>query len=307
MGNIDVTNLTYCGEKAKEIFIKDLYESKLKSYGLTYMPGVKGRQQLATGNVSDLFQAFTCPFSASGDVVLDEKWIESVAMKVNLEECYDTFWPTFMSAQTEISLNGGIPQTFFEWFFDGVLRGELGKEYEQIFWNGDTTGTGYLAIADGIVKQMTADNKVTKITGSAVTVSNVLAQVEAVALAGLGLNAENLDNFKIFMNKNDYRLLVAALGKAAILSTEVWSNFGKDGDKIYAYGFEVVPCEIAKDAILLAPANNIVLGYDIADSEISYKIIDMRDTTLDNTFRVGVITNIAIGYVYPELMVLSNK
>ena len=129
-------------------------------------------------------------------------------MKVNLEECYDTFWPTFMSAQTEISLNGGIPQTFFEWFFDGVLRGELGKEYEQIFWNGDTTGTGYLAIADGIVKQMTADNKVTKITGSAVTVSNVLAQVEAVALAGLGLNAENLDNFKIFMNKNDYRLLV---------------------------------------------------------------------------------------------------
>ena len=32
------------------------------------------------------------------------------------------------------------------------------------------------------------------------------------------------------MNKNDYRLLVAALGKAAILSTEVWSNFGKDGD-----------------------------------------------------------------------------
>jgi len=48
------------------------------------------------------------------------------------------------------------------------------------------------------------------------------------------------------------------------------------------------------------------LGYDIADSEVSYKIIDMRQTTLDNTFRVGVITNIAIGYVYPELIVVSK-
>ena len=58
--------------------------------------------------------------------------------------------------------------------------------------------------------------------------------------------------------------------------------------------------------MILAPAKNLVLGYDIADSEVSYKMIDMRQTTLDNTFRVGVITNIAIGYVYPELIVVSK-
>ena len=306
---VQVNNLTYEGEYAKEIFVKNLYESKLKQMGITYMPGVKGKQQLVSGEVSDLFQKFTCPFEGSGSAELTEKWIEGVPMKVNLEQCYDSFWPTFMAAQTEVSLNGGIPQSFFEWFFNDMLIKELGKEYEQIFWNGDKTSgaTDTLKIADGLVKQLNADSKVNKITGSALTVDNIVSQVEAVALKGIEAAADtDMTDYKLFMNVNDVRLLNVALAKEAILNTQVWANFGREGDKIYAYGFEVVPCMIAKNNIVLSPAKNLVLGYDIADSEVSYKIIDMRQTTLDNTFRVGVITNIAIGYVYPELIVVSK-
>ena len=306
---VQVNNLTYEGEYAKEIFVKNLYESKLKQMGITYMPGVKGKQQLVSGEVSDLFQKFTCPFEASGSATLAEKWIEGVPMKVNLEQCYDSFWPTFMAAQTEVSLNGGIPQSFFEWFFNDMLIKELGKEYEQIFWNGDKTSgaTDTLKIADGLVKQLNADPKVNKLTGSVLTVDNIVSQVEAVALKGIEAAADtDMTDYKLFMNVNDVRLLNVALAKEAILNTQVWANFGREGDKIYAYGFEVVPCMIAKNNIVLSPAKNLVLGYDIADSEVSYKIIDMRQTTLDNTFRVGVITNIAIGYVYPELIVVSK-
>lgn len=306
---VNVTNLTYEGEYAKEIFIKNLYESKLKNFGITYMPGVKGKQQLVSGDVSDLFQKFTCPFSASGEAELTEKWIEGVPMKVNLEQCYDSFWSTFLAAQTEVSLNGGVPQAFFDWFFNGVLVPELSREYEQIFWNGDKAAdaTDTLKIADGIVKQLNADTKVNKVTGAVLTVDNILAQVEAVALKAMDAASETeMEDYKLFMNVNDFRLLKVALSKEAILGDQVWANFGRDGEKIYAFGFEVVPCLIAKNAMVLAPAKNLVLGYDIADSEISYKMIDMRQTTLDNTFRVGVITNIAIGYVYPELIVVSK-
>jgi hypothetical protein len=306
---VDVTNLTYEGEYAKEIFIKNLYESKLKNFGITYMPGVKGKQQLVSGDVSDLFQKFTCPFSASGDAELTEKWIEGVPMKVNLEQCYDSFWSTFLAAQTEVSLNGGVPQAFFDWFFNGVLVPELSREYEQIFWNGDKAAdaTDTLKIADGIVKQLNADTKVNKVIGAVLTVDNILTQVEAVALKAMEAASETeMEDYKLFMNVNDFRLLKVALSKEAILGDQVWANFGRDGEKIYAFGFEVVPCLIAKSAMVLAPAKNLVLGYDIADSEISYKMIDMRQTTLDNTFRVGVITNIAIGYVYPELIVVSK-
>lgn len=306
---IDVANLTYEGEYAKEIFVKNLYESKLKNYGITYMPGVKSKQQLVSGTVSDLFQAFTCPFSPSGEAELSEKWIEGVPMKVNLEQCYDAFWPTFMAAQTEVSLNGGIPQSFFEWFFNDVLIKELGKEYEQIFWNGDKTSgaTDTLKIANGLVQQLNADGKVNKVTGAALTSDNIVAQIEAAALKAIEAAGDtDMTDYKVFMNVNDVRLLNVALANEAILNTQVWANFGRDGQTIYAYGFEVVPCMIAKNTIVIAPAKNLVLGYDIADSEITYKIIDMRQTTLDNTFRVGVITNIAIGYVYPELIVISK-
>ena len=306
---VDVQNLTYDGEYAKEIFVKNLYESKLKNYGITYMPGVKSKQQLVSGDVSDLFQKFTCPFSPSGDVELSEKWIEGIPMKVNLEQCYDAFWPTFMAAQTEVSLNGGVPQAFFEWFFNGVLVPELGKEYEQIFWNGDKANgaTDTLKIADGLVKQLNADAKVNKVTGAVLTVDNILAQIEAAALKAVEAAGDtDMTDYKLFINVNDARLLNVALAKEAILNTQVWANFGREGDKVYAYGFEVVPCMIAKNTFVIAPAKNLVLGYDIADSEVSYKMIDMRQTTLDNTFRVGVITNIGIGYVYPELIVVSK-
>ena len=306
---VKVQNLTYEGEYAKEIFIKNLYESKLKNYGITYMPGVKSKTQLVSGEVSDLFQKFTCPFSPSAEATLSEKWIEGVPMKVNLEQCYDSFWPTFMAAQTEVSLNGGVPQAFFEWFFNGVLVPELGKEYEQIFWNGDKTSgaTDTLKIADGIVKQLAADSKVNKVTGATLTVDNILAQIEAAALKAVEAAGDtDMSDYKLFINVNDARLLNVALAKEAILNTQVWANFGREGDKVYAYGFEVVPCMIAKNTLVIAPAKNLVLGYDIADSEVSYKMIDMRQTTLDNTFRVGVITNIGIGYVYPELIVVSK-
>lgn len=308
MANVtNVENLTYSGEYAKEIFIKNLYESNLKGFGITYLPGVKNRQQLVTGNVDNMFQSYTCPFSPAGEVTLTETWIEGVPMKVNLEECFDTYWATFMAAQTEVSLNGGVPQAFFDWFFNGVLVPELAKEYEQIFWNGDSTKTGYLKITDGIVKKLAADDAANKIAGSAITVDNAVAQVEAVALKGIEVAGDaNMEDYKIFMNVNDVRLLKVALAKEAILGDQVWANFGKEGEKVYAFGFEIVPCAIAKNSIVLAPAKNLVLGYDVADSEISYKMIDMRETTLDNTFRVGVITNIGIGYVYPELIVVST-
>lgn len=306
--SVDMTNLTYSGEYAKQIFVKNLYESKLKEYGITYMPGVKSKQQLVTGDVNNIFQAFTCPFSPNGQVSLNETWIEGVPLKVNLEQCYDSFWNTFMAAQTEVSLNGGIPQTFFDWFFNNVLIPELKKEYEDIFWNGYKKNVPVDAheITDGLRKKLSEDSKVNKVAGVQLTVDNIVAQIEAVALKAINAATDvDMSDYKLFMNVQDFRLLNVALSKEAILNTQVWANFGREDGKVYAFGFEVVPCNMYKDNLILAPAKNLVLGFDIADSEINYKLIDMRDTTLDNTFRVGVITNIAIGYVYPELITIS--
>lgn len=301
----ELGNINYCGKEAQEIFVKDLYESDLKGYGIRYMSGVKGKTQLMSGEVGDLFQAYSCPFTPSGEVTLSEQWIEPSAIKVNLEECYDAFWNSFLVEQTEISLNGGIPSTFYDWFFNNVLAKKLRKEYEEIFFNGAKGKGGYLGLADGIVKKVNDAENSVKVSGAALTTANILGIVGEVADAINGLDAE-VEGYKIFINHMDYRKLMTALGNESPLTTAVWANFAKQGEKVFAYGYEIVPCRIEKNTILASHPMNLVLGYDVENGDIQYKIVDMRESTLENMFRVGVITNIAVGVVYPELCVIAK-
>lgn len=301
----ELGNINYCGKEAQEIFVKDLYESDLKGYGIRYMSGVKGRTQLMSGEVGDLFQEYSCPFTPSGEVTLSEQWIEPTAIKVNLEECYDAFWNSFLVEQTEISLNGGIPSTFYDWFFNNVLAKKLRKEYEEIFFNGAKGKGGYLGLADGIVKKVNDAENSVKVSGAALTTANILGIVGEVADAINGLDAE-VEGYKIFINHMDYRKLMTALGNESPLTTAVWANFAKQGEKVFAYGYEIVPCRIEKNTILASHPMNLILGYDVENGDIQYKIVDMRESTLENMFRVGVITNIAVGVVYPELCVIAK-
>ena len=86
----------------------------------------------------------------------------------------------------------------------------------------------------------------------------------------------------------------------------VWNNYGKKGDIITIYGFEIHAAEISKNTIIVGPTGNLVLGYDTQDSQIEYRIIDMRETTGENKFRVLALSNIAVGLILDELFVISK-
>lgn len=310
---IDVSGLTYCGEEYRNIFAKDIYDIDLRQYGITFMDGVKGKMKMYTGEIGDVWQAYSCPFTPQGAASLAESFIEPVAIKSNLENCYDTFWNTFLVEQTEISLRGGIPQTFAEWFF-ARYRKKMAKEYQEIFWQGDTGRTGttkaYLKVTDGIEKQLDGNTGVTKVSGATITVDNAVAQVEAVIMKGLEVAGEievDTEGYKVFMNHQDVRLLEVALGKICCPNKEsIFSNYARENGRIYINGYEVVPTMQSKNTIIFGPARNLVLGYDTFDSHLEWKLIDMRDTTGDNMFRILAISNIAVGIVLPELFVVSK-
>lgn len=311
---INVSGLTYCGKEAQEIFSKDIYDISLRQYGITFMDGVKGKMKIYTGEIGDAWQLYTCPFTPSGSTSLSEAYIEPAAIKVNQENCYDTFWNTFLVDQTEISLRGGIPQTFSEWYF-GKLRQKMAKEYQEIFWAGDSGRTAstktYLKAVDGVEKKLDATiPSGNAITLSAFTVANVLAQVEGAidkALEVAAVAEVDTMDYKVFMNHADVRLLEVALGKICCPNKEsIFSNYARENGRIYIMGFEVVPTMQSKNTIIVGPAKNLVLGYDTFDSHIEYKLIDMRDTTGDNMFRILAISNIAVGIILPELFVFGK-
>jgi len=311
---IDLSNITYCGKEAQEIFSKDIYDIDLRQYGITYMDGVKGKMKMYSGEIGDAWQLYTCPFTPQGSASLAEAYIEPSAIKVNQENCYDTFWNTFLVEQTEISLRGGIPQTFGEWYFT-KLRQKMAKEYQEIFWQGDTARTAstktYLKATDGIEKKLHDNTGVTKVTGAAFTIDNAIAQVEAVILKGIEVasNAEvDTEGYKVFMNHADVRVLEIALGKLCCGNSmnDRFSNYGRENGRIYVMGYEIVPSMVSKGKVIFGPARNLVLGYDTFDSHLEYKLIDMRNSTGDNMFRVIALSNIAVGVIMPELFVLSE-
>lgn len=308
---INVSGLTYCGKEAQEIFSKDIYDIDLRQYGITFMDGVKGKVKLYNGEIGDAWQVYTCPFTPAGAASLAESFIEPAAIKVNQENCYDTFWSTFLVDQTEISLRGGIPQTFGEWYF-GKLRQKMAKEYQEIFWQGDKARTAstktYLKVTDGIEKKMAALPSDNKYTVTAFTVANIIEQVEAIILKGIDVaNKAEVDTegYKVFMNHADVRVLEIALGKLCCGNSmnDRFANYGRENGRIFVMGYEIVPSMIGKNKVVFGPARNLVLGYDTFDSHLEYKLIDMRETTGDNMFRVLAISNIAVGVIMPELFV----
>ena len=218
-----------------------------------------------------------------------------------------------MVENTRISLQGGIPEPFNTWYF-GKLRQKMGREYEEIFWQGDSARTAttkaYLNVTDGIEKKLNSNSGVTKINGAAFTVDNVLSQVEAAINAAVAKAAEgeiDMEGYKVFMNYSDVRVLEVALGKLCCPNKEsIFSNYAKNGNSIYVLGFEIVPTMQSRNSVIVGPAKNLVLGFDTFDSHQEYKIIDMRDTLGINQFRILAISNIAVGIVFPELFVYSR-
>ena len=307
---IDDRGLNYCGTEAQEIFAKDIYNIDLRQYGITFIDGLKGKRKIYMGNPDAAWQAYSCPFTPDGQVSLAEAEIEPVAIKVNKEFCRNEFWDNYLVEQTSITLDGGIPRSFSEWYFD-MLRKQMAKEYQQIFWQGDTDASGsVLSVTDGIEKKL-VEGDAEVITGAAFTVDNAIAQVEAVILKGLEVAAtEGVDTegYKVFMNHADVRVLEVALGKVCCGNSrdQIFGNYARENGRIFIMGYEVVPSMVSKSTVIFGPARNLVLGFDTYDSHLQYKLIYMMDTTLDDMYRVAAISNIAVGVVFPELFVISK-
>ena len=272
---INVSGVTYSGAEAQEIFSKDIYDIDLRQYGITFMEGVKGKMKIYTGEIGDAYMLYSCPFTPSGAASVAESYIEPAV----------------------------------------ELRKKMAKEYQEIAWAGDTARTAttktYLKATDGWEKQLADNTGVTSVSGAVITVDNAIAQVEAVIMKGLEV-AGNLEvdteGYKVFMNHQDVRLLEVALGKLCcdVQINRVFSNYARENGKIFINGYEIVPTMQSKNFILFGPARNLVLGFDTYDSHLEYKLIDMRETTGDNMFRVIAISNIAVGIIMPELFVYSK-
>ena len=207
-----------------------------------------------------------------------------------------------------VNRNTEVP-VFTDWFIGRVLE-KARIAYEKLFWQGDTSSaTPALAALDGIEKKLAASTDVIQITGSTITTSNVIAQVEAAVMAAATAQVA-VDTHRVFMNKNDVKYLEIALGNTAFKDTNStlmqFKNWGIVNGNITVYGFQVLPTEQTRSTIIVCPEKCLTLGTDVFDAHTQIKIVDMIETTLDDVVRGRIITNLGTAILFPELIAYSK-
>ena len=267
--SIKVDNITYVGQEATEIYTQDLFSIDIVAQdAINVLVDVRGKRQLLSGKVKAWFEKYTCAWKNTTESSLAEKWIDTEVIDLGGEFCYGEFFQTFLTESLRVSINHNqeVPP-FTEWLF-GQLRKEMSRAYQ--------------------------DNQVKA------------AVKKAIDLAG----AAQIDtaDHKVYLNWNDYKYLEMALGDLCceVRGDRVFSNYTKDGNGIAIYGMPVVKTMQTPSTVIVAPAKALTLATDIFDSHITYKVVDMRETNLDDILRWRAISNLGTGILFDDLIVYSR-
>lgn len=311
--SIKVDNITYVGQQATEIYTQDLFNIDIVAQdAINVLVDVRGKRQLLSGKVKAWFEKYTCAWKNTTEQTLAEKWIEAEVIDLGGEFCYGEFFQTYLTEALRVSINHNkdvVP--FTDWLFE-QLRKEMSRAYQELFWRGDEdSAEKTLNAVDGIEKKLEESEDVEKIDGADFTVDNILAQVKAAAKKAIELaGAAKIDtaDHKIYLNWNDYKYLEMALGDLCceVRGDRVFSNFTKDGGGIAIYGMPVVKTMQTPSTIIVAPAKSLTLATDIFDSHITYKVVDMRESNLDDILRWRCITNLGTGILFDDLIVYAR-
>lgn len=311
--SIKVDNITYVGQQATEIYTQDLFNIDIVAQdAINVLVDVRGKRQLLSGKVKAWFSKYACSWSNTTESSLEEKWIETEVIDLGGEFCYGEFFQTYLTEALRVSINHNQDVTpFTEWLFEH-LRKEMSRAYQELFWRGDTASEKKeIKAVDGIEKKLEASAKVQKINGAAFTTDNILDQVKAAVKKAIDLaGVAQIDtaDHKVYLNWNDYKYLEMALGDLCceVRGDRVFSNYTMSNGQIAIYGMPVVKTMQSPSTVIVAPAKALTLATDIFDSHITYKVVDMRETNLDDVLRWRAISNLGTGILFDDLIVYSR-
>lgn len=264
----DISSLTYQPSSNMDWFTKAVFGGKLIEKGkITPIIGVKESTQLnlidLAGNILQA-DARDCSWTPQQIAKLSEKELKVKTYKINLEQCLDdlerkrTIWMMGPGAK-----NQELPDTLEEATMT-LLANELSSEIEAKIFNGDSVNPNDF---DGVTKALTNSTDAVKITGLALTKSNVLDEIEKAFaalpedVAAAGLEKESLN---IYVSYATLIKVKIALGGVFGTNVVVNPNFIVENDVVKYLGAEIVPVKgIGENDMVVAEASNFLLGTDL--------------------------------------------
>ena len=289
---------TYAGEFAgKYISAALLSASTIENGGIEVKPNVKYKEVIKKIATDGLVKNATCDFDATSTVTLTERILQPEEFQINLQFCKKDFRSDWEAIEMGYSAFDSLPPSFAD-FLLGHVAAKAAENNEISIWRGANATAGQF---DGLVTLATADSTVVDVVGTAVTASNVIAEmgkvIDAIPAALYGK-----EDLYLYVSQNVARAYVRALGGFAASGLGAngtnaqgtqWFNNGSlsfDGVKIF------VANGMANNFMMAAEKSNLYFGTGLLSDHNEVKLIDMAD--IDGSQNVRVVMRYTAGVQY---------
>lgn len=290
----------YVGKAAGAIIGASFKEADTISKGLvTVLENVNYQEHLRRIRYTDGRVAYACGFTPAGSVVLNERTVTPVKLKIDLQVCKETFrnqWGEGLmgASASNPTLGADISQAIM-----AEMLAENAGEVDYMIWNGNKTANSNEW--DGLITQFAADGDVIIATdgtavGAAVTKSNVVTAFEnATALVPIALRRKPL----IFAVSPD----VALAYTQYLIANGLSNGLGGNANTSLQYGLYqlTIVNGLPANSIVIYERKNVVFATGLLGDHNSIAVADEDEIgLLTGMVRMKMVFNGGVNYYNSE-------
>ena len=285
MPNPTITGSSYAGEFAGKYIAASLFSAKTLDEGsITILPNIKFKAAMKVGAFSNLVRSADCDFdSTTSGLTLTEKVLTPTELQVNLQICKKELHSDWEAAQMGFSAFDELPPLFSD-FVIARVAAEVAQATENSIWGG-TAGEGNF---DGFKTLLQADSDVVDITGTSVTGSNVIAELNKIVEA-IPSGVYGSDDLVLYVSTAFAKAYIQA--QAALGYRELY-NVGQT-----EMNFQGIPMFVTSglntNNAVAARKSNLFFGTGLLDDRNEVKVIDMAD--IDGSQNVRIVMRYTAG------------
>jgi hypothetical protein len=293
MATTTTIQTSYNGQYAGEIISQALFSaSTLENNLISFKPNVKYKTILKRLSTGSLIQSHDCDFTADSTINLDERELEVVKLKVNLQVCKDDFMDDYLALEMGGSAHGDLPKSFGDHLIKEVSK-KVANELESKIWQNTAEFNGFETL-------FAADVNVIDVVATSIDKTNVMTELERVHAAipqSLITNPE----LTMYVSQSVASAYVIALGGFA---NGVGANGvdGKgtqwyDGSSLSFAGVKIVVANgLSQGKIVATTKDNLYFGTSLMSDLQEVKVIDMEN--IDGSDNVRFIMKMTAGVQY---------
>ena len=285
MPNPTITGSSYSGQFASKYLAASLFAAKtLDEAAVTILPNIKYKAAMKVGAFSNLVRSADCDFDATtSGLTLTEKVLTPTELQVNLQICKKELHSDWEAAQMGFSAFDNLPPLFSD-FVIARVAAEVAQATENSIWGG-AAGEGNF---DGFKTLLQADSDVIDVTGTSVTGSNVIAELNKIVEA-IPSGVYGSDDLVLYVSTAIAKAYIQA--QAALGYRELY-NVGQT-----EMNFQGIPMFVTSglntNNAVAARKSNLYFGTGLLNDRNEVKVIDMAD--IDGSQNVRVVMRYTAG------------